>query len=150
MEPVVWLAAFVVLIVVEAITLGLTTIWMAFAALIAAAAAALGAPMWAQFVLFVVMSVVLFLFTRPIAMKYFNKNREKTNVESMIGRRAIVTEDIDNLHGSGQAAVDGMQWSARTASDEAKIAAGTEVEVLEVRGVRLIVRAVSEKAETEK
>lgn len=142
MEPILWLAAFLILIVIEAVTLGLTTIWMAFASLAAAAASALGAPLWLQFVLFVIVSVVLFVFTRPIAVKYFNKGRTKTNVDSMVGRHAVVTEDIDNLRASGQVEVAGMQWTARAAKQEEKIVSGTEVEVVEVRGVKLIVRAV--------
>lgn len=142
MEPILWLVAFLILIVIEAVTLGLSTIWMAFAALAAAAASALGAPLWLQFVLFVVVSVVLFVFTRPIAVNYLNKNREKTNVDSMPGRRGIVTEDIDNLRGSGQVEVAGMQWTACAEKQEEKIASGTEVEVVEVRGVKLVVYAV--------
>lgn len=142
MEPILWLAAFLILIVTEAVTLGLTTIWMAFASLVAAAASALGAPLWLQLVLFVVVSVVLFVLTRPIALKYLNKDRTKTNVDSMVGRHAVVTEDIDNLNGNGQVEVAGMQWTARSAKQEEKIEAGTEVEVVEVRGVKLVVRAV--------
>lgn len=142
MEPILWLVVFLVLIVIEAFTLGLTTIWMAGGALAAALASALSAPVMLQFVLFVVISVILFVFTRPIAMKHFNKGRIKTNVEEMIGKHAVVTEAIDNLQGTGQVEVSGMQWTARAAKEGETIEKGREVEIVEVRGVKVICKAI--------
>ena len=71
----------VVCIVVELITMGLTTIWFAGGALIAAIAAALSLPLWLQILLFLAVSLVLLYLTRPVAVKYFNKDRVKTNAE---------------------------------------------------------------------
>lgn len=142
MEPILWLVVFLVLIVIEAITLGLTTIWMAGGALVAAAASALGAQIWLQFVLFVAVSVVLFVFTRPIAVKHFNKERTKTNVEEMAGKHAVVTEAIDNLRGTGQVEVSGMQWTARSSQEGITIDKGREVEIVEVRGVKVICKVI--------
>ncbi|MDE6516623.1 MAG: NfeD family protein, partial [Acetatifactor sp.] len=79
-------------------------------------------------------------FTRPIAVKYFNKDRVKTNVESMVGRQAIVISEIDNLQGIGQVTVGGQEWSARSAEDQVKIAVGAVVVVVAINGVKLIVR----------
>ena len=59
-------------------------------------------------------SVLLLILTRPIAVKYFNQNRQKTNVESLIGQQALVLEDVDTLHASGQVKVNGQIWSAKT------------------------------------
>ncbi len=73
-------------------------------------------------------------------MKYFNKDRVKTNVESMVGRQAIVISEIDNLQGIGQVTVGGQEWSARSAEEQVTIAVGAVVTVVAINGVKLIVR----------
>lgn len=135
----VWLLLLIILIVIELATLGLTTIWFAAGALIAAIAAALHAPLVLQVALFLVISIVLLFFTRPIAVKYFNKDRIKTNVESMVGRQAIVTSEINNLEGIGQVTVGGQEWSARSMDENLGIPVGTVVIVRAINGVKLIV-----------
>ena len=92
-----WLILLIVAIVTEVITLGLTTIWFAGGALAAIFVAVLHGPLWLQIVLFFLVSLLLLFFTRPVAVKYFNKDRVRTNVESMIGKQAIVISEIDNL-----------------------------------------------------
>lgn len=92
-----WLVLMLVLILAEIATMGLTTIWFAAAALICGICAGFGMPFIPQMIIFIVVSLVLILFTRPIAMKYFNKDRVKTNADSLIGKQAIVTAQIDNL-----------------------------------------------------
>ena len=106
----------------------------------AAIAAALKAPLVVQIILFLVVSFLMVFFTRPIAVKYFNKKRVKTNVESMIGRQAIVISEIDNLQGIGQVTVGGQEWSARSEDDDVKIKVGAVVDIMAVSGVKLIVR----------
>ena len=86
----IWLIIFAVLIIVELVTMGLTTIWFAGGAVIACVIAALGLPIWVQIIAFLIVSVALLYFTRPIAVKYFNKSRTRTNVESMVGKQAVV------------------------------------------------------------
>jgi len=135
-----WLVILIVAICIEVATMGLTSIWFAGGALIAVIAAALSFPVWLQVVLFLVVSLVLMIFTRPIAVKYFNKDRVRTNVESMIGRQAIVVSEIDNLQGIGQVTVGGQEWSARSEDDQKNLSVGTVVEVVAVNGVKLIVR----------
>ena len=134
-----WLVAMVALIVIELATLGLTTIWFACGALVAVVAAALDAPLLLQILMFVVVSFAVLLAVRPIAMKYFNKDRTRTNIESMIGRQAIVVSEIDNMQGIGQVTVNGMEWSARSTINELKIAVGHVVVIRAVDGVKLIV-----------
>ena len=112
-----WLVVLIVSIGVEVATLGLTSIWFAGGAVVAVIAAALQAPIWLQILLFFAVSLLLLFFTRPVAVRYFNKDRVRTNVESMIGRQAIVTSEIDNLQGIGQVTVGGQEWSARTEKD---------------------------------
>ena len=73
-------------------------------------------------------------------MKYFNKDRVRTNAESLIGHIAIVMSEIDNLQNIGLVNVGGQEWSARSSVDEVKIPAGSVVEILSISGVKLIVR----------
>ena len=126
-----WLVVLIVSIGVEVATLGLTSIWFAGGAVVAVIVAAFHGPVWLQILLF---------FTRPIAVRYFNKDRVRTNVESMIGRQAIVTSEIDNLQGIGQVTVGGQEWSARTEADGMNLQPGTVVDIVAVSGVKLIVK----------
>lgn len=136
--PIIWLIVFAILIVVEFITMGLTTIWFACGSIAACIASAFGAPIWVQLILFALVSGVLLYFTRPIAMKYFNKSRARTNIEGMIGKQAVVIIDIDNLNETGRVQVAGMDWTARSLTGE-PISAGTVTIVKAVEGVKLIV-----------
>ena len=92
-----------------------------------------------QVLVFLVASIVLLVFTRPIATKYFNKSRTKTNVDSKIGKQAIVTERIDNLIGEGRIVTDGMEWTARSL-DSSVIEEGTVVTIEKIEGVKAIVK----------
>ena len=80
------------------------------------------------------------MFTRPVAVRYMNKNRTKTNVDSMAGKEAVVTEDIDNLKAQGVVQVNGLEWTARAENNQDVIPKGSVVEVTRVDGVKLIVR----------
>lgn len=146
MQTMYWLIIFVVLIVIEIFTMGLTTIWFAGGALVAFVAGMLGFGTIIQFAAFVVVSIVLLIVTRPIAVKYFNKERQKTNAESLIGQQALVTEDIDTLKALGHVEINGQEWSAKTDEPEGKITKNTIVTVEGIQGVKLIVRARKEQA----
>lgn len=135
-----WLVVLILSIGIEVWSLGLTSIWFAGGALAAIAAAFFGGPLWLQVILFFLVSLALLIFTRPIAVKYFNRERVKTNVESMVGRQAIVIGRIDNLQGIGQVTVGGQEWSARSFEDGKRLEAGTVVVVVAVSGVKLIVK----------
>ena len=141
MFAVYWMGAAAVLLLIEILTLGLTSIWFAGGAVLAAAAAFLGAPLLLQMVIFVAASCLLFVFTRPLAQKYLNSSVEKTNVEAMIGQHGIVKEAIDNNHGKGLVYVNGMDWSARSLNGE-EISEDTEVVIHKIQGVKLIVEAL--------
>lgn len=136
---VVWLVILVVLIVIELITMGLTTIWFAGGALAAALVSIPGLPPVLQVIVFLVVSLFLLYFTRPVAVKYFNKDRVRTNIESMIGRQAIVVSEINNVEGIGQVNTGGMEWSARSSYNNIVLPVGAVVTVLSVDGVKLIV-----------
>lgn len=145
MEGIFWLAVLIIMAVIEIVTLGLTTIWFAGGALVAFIASLLGAGLPIQIILFIVVSLLLLIGTRPIAVKYFNRDRVKTNAESLIGDSGIVKEEINNLQATGMVQVNGQEWSARSA-DDTIIEAGKEVLIEEISGVKLIVKV---KTETE-
>ena len=135
---IIWLIVLVVCLVAEIATLGLTSIWFAGGALLAMIIAMIGGPLWLQVLVFLIASIVLLIFTRPIAAKYFNKNREKTNVNSKLGKQAIVTVTIDNLKGEGQIVTEGMEWTARSL-DSTVIEEGSVVTIEKIEGVKAVV-----------
>lgn len=134
-----WLVVLVVLVIIELLTMGLTTVWFAGGALMATIAALFHAPLALQVIIFLIVSALLLFFTRPLAVKYFNKDRVRTNAESLVGHQAIVISEIDNLQGIGQVNVGGMEWSAKTRMDGVKLPVGTVTTVLGINGVKLIV-----------
>ncbi len=138
MATIFWLIAFVVLLLIEIMTLGLTTVWFALGAIAAFLAAYVGGTITIQIIVFLVVSVVLFIFTRPIATKFFNQKRERTNAESLIGQKALVLEKIDSIHGVGKVMVNGMEWSAKT-DESGEIEKDTIVSIKGIQGVKLIV-----------
>ena len=139
-----WLVAFVILIGIEAATMALTTIWFAGGAVFAFFAAVLGFSIQTQLVVFLIVSFILLLFTRPFAMRFVNRETVKTNVDGLIGRRAKVITKIDNNEPSGATVVDGQEWTARSMDDAVTIPVGTHVVIKEVRGVKLIVEMIPE------
>lgn len=142
-----WLAVMVIMLIIEIATLGITTIWFAGGALVAFVLAMFNVPFLVQVFVFFIVSFILLIFTRPVAVKYFNKDRARTNVEGMIGRQAVVVSEVDNLQGIGRVTVGGQEWSARTTQDGIVLPVGAVVIVKNVNGVKLI---VEEKAEEQK
>ena len=138
MATIFWLMTFVVLLVIEIATLGLTTVWFALGAIAAFLAAYVGASVLVQIIVFLIVSIVLLIVTRPIVMKHFNQKRERTNAESLIGQKAIVIETIDSIHGVGRVEVNGMEWAAKT-DESGLIEKDTIVSIKGIQGVKLIV-----------
>ena len=129
-----WLAVFVLLIVIELATMGLTTIWFAGGAVAGFIASMLGANVVIQAVVFFVVSIVLLIFTRPFAVRYIN-----TNIDGLIGQEALVLEEINNIRETGCARLEGKEWTARSV-DDTVIPADTVVIVERIEGVKLIVK----------
>lgn len=137
-QKLVWLVLLLLFAVGEAATVGLTSIWFAAGALVALIAALLGWALWLQIALFLVVSLLCLAAARPLAKRYLNNKVEPTNADRIIGLEVPVTEDIDNLHGKGTVAVNGMTWSARS-QDDTVIPAGTLVKILRIEGVKVFV-----------
>ena len=144
MDMIGWLVAFVILIGIEAATMALTTIWFAGGAVFAFFAEVLEFSVQSQLVVFLIVSFVLLLFTRPLAIRFVNRETVKTNVDGLIGRKAKVIKKIDNNEPSGAAVIDGQEWTARSADEAVTIPVGTHVVIKEVRGVKLIVEMIPE------
>ena len=139
MNPVIWLVILIALLVIEVITLGLSTIWFAGGALASFIAALAGANVAVQVVLFLAVSIILLLFTRPVVMKYLNRNKTATNADSLIGEQAVVTQTINNLMSRGEVFINGMAWTARSGREDEVIEKDTVVRILRIDGVKLIV-----------
>lgn len=134
-----WIGALIIFVVVEAVTVGLASIWFAIGALAALICALVGGPLWLQVVWFVLVSVATLFLTRPLVKKYVNGRAVATNADRNIGRTALVTERIDNLAATGTIKLDGVEWTARSVDDELTIPENTQVVVREIRGVKLLV-----------
>jgi membrane protein implicated in regulation of membrane protease activity len=141
----IWLGLAAVLLIIEALTAGLTTIWFAGGALVAAVTAYLGVGTGVQLLLFLCVSLLLLIFTRPLAMRFMDKGITKTNVNSLIGTRAVVTKEINNLAQTGQVRINDIEWTARSSSEKVIIPEKTIVEIEAVNGVKLIVHAYKEE-----
>lgn len=142
MEPEfwVWLGLVILFIVLELPTTGLTTIWFAAGSLVGFFLALAHAPLPVQIVAAILVSLLLLIFARPFFRKLFGKNMVKTNVDSLIGEYAKVTEQIDNINGTGYVTVKGQDWMARTKDDSVTVEQGTLVEILAISGVKVIVK----------
>jgi len=138
MDAIGWLIICLALVLFEIVTMGLTTIWFAAGALAAFIIALFSLPLWLQILVFVVVSLVTLVVTRPLAQKYINSKTTRTNVESMTGKVGKVEERIDNIEASGRVMIEGNSWLARSKNDEV-IEEGVVVKVISVEGVKVIV-----------
>lgn len=139
MNTIIWLIIVAVMLIIEIFTMGLTTIWFSLGAVAAAIASGLEAPIWLQIVLFSVVSVLVMILVRPFAVKVINKERIKTNIEEIVGEKAVVIEEIDNEKEKGMVRFRGVEWMARSV-DGSILAVDEIVTIDTVSGVKLIVR----------
>ncbi|MBQ4324294.1 MAG: NfeD family protein [Clostridia bacterium] len=136
-----WFVFAILLLVVEGLTAQLVCIWFSLSGFAVAVTVSLFPKMgvvW-QVVLFVVLSGVLLLSTRGLVKKLLaRKKSQETNLELVVGHDAVVTEEIDNVHGQGTVKINGLEWSARSL-DERVIAKGEIVRVVQINGNKAIV-----------
>lgn len=138
---IIWLGVMVIMLIIEGATANLVTIWFAISALLTIILSLLGVSLQVQIIVFVALSLILVLLTRPLVRKLL-KNRQPTNADRHIGQRGIVIQTIDPVTGKGQVKVDGVIWSAKS-NDGSVIEEGYDVEVLDITGVKLVVKTVS-------
>ena len=140
-----WLGLVIILLIIEIATMGLTTIWFAGGAMAAFFSTFFGATPATQRTIFLVLSLALLVVTRPAAVKYMRGSRVKTNAESLIGKLAAVTTEINNLSQSGEVLIADVSWTARTRKDGEVIPKGSKVRICAIEGVKLIVERTEEQ-----
>ena len=133
-----WLFVFLIMLIIEIPTLGLTTIWFALGALTSLIMAKLGFSFIVQIIVFVVISFITLYYTRPMVSKYLKVGQYKTNVDSLIDKKALVIKSIKKYE-VGQVKINGVVWSA-ISEDSEDIPKGVEVFVVRVEGVKLVVK----------
>lgn len=143
MPAIAWLGILAFCLVVEVATLGLVSIWFAGGSLVTFFVAMATDTLWIQLVVFFAVSLVLLFVTRPIAAKFYNNKRTKTNVDSLVGEYCKVTEAIDNFNETGTVVLNGLEWTARSV-DETVIETGAKVKVHGIDGVKLLVGVETE------
>ncbi len=137
----VWIAVLVSAVILEAATSDFVAIWFFPAALIAMILSFFEPiPWWVQLLVFLAVGLVLVIATRPLCRRLLKAKSVKTNSEALIGRKCVVTEEIRNMDEVGEVKVGGLCWSARSEDPVRVIAVGEQVEILEIRGVKLIVK----------
>lgn len=140
----IWFILLVVFLMAEAATVTVVSLWFAAGALVSMVASLLGAQLWLQVVLFVVVSGALLAALRPFIKKLFKPKLTRTNVDAVIGSAGMVTGSIDNALSQGQIKLGAMEWTARSTSGE-PIAVGTQVVVDRIEGVKVYVSPVEVK-----
>lgn len=139
-----WLVLAGIFFIAEMLTAGFLIFWLGVGAILAMLLSFITDNLFVQIAVFVVTSIVLIVATKPIVKKFVDKKTIVTNSYSLIGQKAIVIEDINSIESKGKVKINGEVWSAKT-SDENIIEKGTEVEITEITGVKLVVKACKEK-----
>ena len=135
----IWVGIAVIFAVIEALTVGLTTIWFAGGAMAAALVSKVTDSIFIQVLIFLLVSLVLLFFTRPIALKKLNRVTVKTNLDAIVGSTAVADSDI-NADERGQVTADGKVWTAVLAEGSGQVKAGDRIVIEAIEGVKLIVR----------
>ena len=138
----IWVALLALFIIVEPTTAQLLTIWFAVGSLAALISTFITDNIIVQVIVFVVVSAIALVITRPLVKKMTKTSKQPTNADMYIGKEAVVTEDINNLEAKGLVKVGGSIWTARTEVDNFTIPAGSHVTVIKIEGVKLIVRPI--------
>ena len=137
-----WAVITVLLIGAEIATVQLVAVWFAAGGLAAFVSSFFGIDFWIQILIFIAGSVLLLLATRPLVRKFLHGKLEPTNADSLIGKECVIREDVDNVAGTGRAYVEGLTWTARNADGDEPIPSGTTCSIVEIQGVKLMVRPI--------
>jgi len=138
-DIIIWAVAFVALTIVEMETFQFVSIWFALAALVTLFCAIADVPVFGQIVIFVIISTMLLICTRPLSRKLNAKKRDATNADLDVGKTATVIDEINNTHAKGRVKLSGVDWMARS-SDDSVIQEGEIVVIEKIDGAKLIVR----------
>lgn len=134
-----WVLAIVLFAVVEGLTVGLTSIWFAIGALAGLIVSFFTPSLWIQAIVFLLVSFLALVGVKPLAARYFTpKSHQPTNADRIVGREAVVTEEVCNLESRGRVQVLGQEWSARSTEDQV-IPVNTIVRIDRIEGVKVFV-----------
>lgn len=139
-----WLGVAIVCGIIEALTLGLTTIWFSGAAIVAMVAAFLGASLGVQIGLFAVVSAVFILFTRKLLVNKMQLGKEKTNVDALIGETAQVISTV-KFSKLGRVMIGGQEWAAISSEENEIFQKGQNVKVVGIEGVKAIITKLDDE-----
>lgn len=141
MEYYYWLIAAIVLVIIEICTAGFGALCFAIGAAFSALVSGLGGNLTWQIVVFVVVSLLTFIFLRPVVMRFLDKKSKdvKTNAEAIIGRKGVVSERIDAAQHTGRVAIDGDDWKA-VSEDGSVIEKGADVEIIKLESIVVTVK----------
>ena len=135
MMTIIWIAAIIIFGIAEAATAGLVSIWFV-----------VGAALWLQFAVFLIVSILALIATRPLARKMLDKTIVPTNADRVLHHEAKVTETVDNENATGAVYIDGKTWTARS-EDGNIIPKGKMARIVRMEGVKLYVRESKEPSE---
>lgn len=138
----IWLIIAGVCLIGEIMTSGFLVFWLSIGALLSMVVSFFTDNVIIQTAVFVISSAILIFATKPFVKKFAKTKNVKTNAFSIIGQNGIVTKDIDSINSKGQVKIDGETWSA-VGKDDMDIPKGTEIEVVEIKGVKAIVKPVN-------
>ena len=134
-----WVLAIVVFVAVEGITVGLTSIWFAVGALVSLLISFFVDSLWVQIWVFLIVSLLALFALKPLAAKYFTpRDHQATNSDRILGKEAVVLEEVNNLENRGRVKVLGQEWTARSLSEEI-IPVHTVVTIDRIEGVKVFV-----------
>ncbi|MGN1420268.1 MAG: NfeD family protein [Eubacterium sp.] len=136
---IIWAVAIIVFGIAEAATAQLVSIWFVIGAVAGLISAFCDANLYIQLIVFIAVSVLALVITRPLVKKYIKPKKEHTNADRVLTQEGIVVEEINNTLGKGQVKVDGKLWTARSANGDV-IPEGSIVETEKISGVKLIVK----------
>lgn len=140
MATFIWLALFAAFIIIEALTVQLVTVWFAVGAFCSFVASFLTESLPVQLLIFIAVSAIALLVTRPLVRRLTSSKKLPTNADMYIGEEGLSLEKIDNIAATGLVKVKGSLWTARSFDDSLVIEKNTPVVVEKIEGVKLIVR----------
>ncbi|HJC99438.1 NfeD family protein [Candidatus Arthromitus sp. SFB-turkey] len=137
-----WFLIFLILIIVEVLTINLSTVWFIIGSVFAFFSSFFTRNLNYQIIVFIVFTIISIILTKRFLTKVSNFKKINTNVDSIIGRTCLVTKDINNLLNQGEIVIDKNIWSALSKDDNVVIKEGTKVKICDIKGVKVIVEEV--------
>ncbi len=137
-----WIVVLLATVILEAVTMQLTCIWFTFGALGAWILSLCGAPLWSQFLVFALLSLLLLVLTRPIAIKYLKPKIVRMNADAVPGKTGVITEAVHPDEGTGLIKVEGQIWSAKPEDGKKTFEVGDRVKVVRIEGVKAVIRSL--------